>query len=260
MQYGVCCEQESAEAWAEFGFDFFECTVGSFLKPLEERPAFEDALARTRATPLVCPVVNCFVPGDLRITGPDADLAALERYVTTTFERAKEADVQIIVFGSGGARRVPDGFDHDTARKQIVSFCTMLAPMAEMNGVTIAVEPLNRQDCNILTSVRETAELVHAVGHPAVRLLVDAHHFLRDDKALDDIRANAALLVHVHIATVPGRLPPGAEPCDLAPFFIALVEGGYDGRICIEGNIPAPDLDLPRALTHMRTLEAQVKS
>ena len=96
---------------AEFGYDYFEWTVGGLLKPLEGEDAFAAALAAVRAAPLPCPAVNCFLPAELKVTGPAVDPAALDRYVTTACRRAETAGVRVIVFGSGAARRVPDGFD-----------------------------------------------------------------------------------------------------------------------------------------------------
>jgi len=119
----------------------------------------------------------------------------------------------------------------------------MLAPIAAKHRVTVVIEPLNKKDCNVLTTVA------------ALRLLVDAYHLLLDDDSLEDIVRNGDLLAHVHIATVPNRLPPGAEACDLGPFFDALVRAGYDGRVSFEGRVSDPETDLARALSHMRELE-----
>ncbi len=67
------------------------------------------------------------------------------------------------------------------------------------------VEPLNRAECNVLTTLAECAALVEAAEHPAIRLMVDAYHLLRDGDALADIVTCGKLLAHAHIATVPGR-------------------------------------------------------
>ncbi|MEI8311317.1 MAG: hypothetical protein WCH98_11235, partial [Verrucomicrobiota bacterium] len=86
MQFGVCGTPSIAASAAQAGFDFFESSVGALLKPREPEDAFLAALAESRAAELPCPVVNCFVPGDLKITGPDVDFPALEEYVAVTFE------------------------------------------------------------------------------------------------------------------------------------------------------------------------------
>lgn len=252
MQYGVCCDPAMATTAALATYDFCEWTVPALLKPREPLDAFLAALEIVRAAQLPFPVLNCFVPGDLKITGPDADISRLKEYATTTFERAEQADVETIVFGSGGARQIPEGFDAQLAHEQIVSFCSMIAPIAGDHGVTVVLEPLCQADCNVLNTVTDCAALVREVAHPFFRLLVDAYHLMKDGESCDNIAAHADLLSHVHIATVTNRLTPGAETCDFAPFFAALARGGYNQRISIEAKIAAPAEDLPKALSVMR--------
>jgi sugar phosphate isomerase/epimerase len=259
MQFGVCCGPELAAIVRDAGYRYVEGSVGGLLRPKESPEAFAAAVAAYQRAELPCPAVNCFVPADLKITGPDVDPVALERYVAVVMTRAREAGVDTIVFGSGGARRIPANFERQAAWHQLVAFCRMAGGLAADNGVTVVVESLNRSECNVLNTVGECARLVRAVGHPAVRLLVDAYHMLLDGDDVRDIAANGELLAHVHIATVPGRLPPGLEPCDLAPFFAALAAAGYNGRVSIEGRIAQPADDLPRALQAMRAWNAAAR-
>lgn len=254
MQLGVCGSPEIAGPVAEAGYDYFEWSAGGLLQPRQDEAAFQSALAQVRGASLPCPAVNVFIPADLKITGPAADLGLLEAYVRTACQRAKTAGVRTIVFGSGGARRIPEGFERTAAWNQLAAFCRMLGPIAAAKEVTIAVEPLNLRECNVLNTVGECARLVREVDHPAIRLLVDAYHLLLDGDALEDIQANASLLVHVHVATIPNRLAPGQEPCDLQPFFTALKRGGYQGRVSIEGNLPQDPKALGQALAQALTL------
>lgn len=256
MKYGVAAGPDMARIAADAGYDYFEWGVEALLRPREDDAAFRAALAKAEAAPIPCRALNGFIPGDLKITGPDANMPALEEYVTTACRRAQEAGVATIVFGSGGARQVPDGFDHARATEQIVEFCRMLGPVALHSRVTIAVEPLNKGDCNILTTVRETARVVEEVDSPAIRLLVDSYHWARDNDSVEDIVRYGHLLAHVHIATFPTRVPPGAEEYDFNPFFGALKQGSYDGRISLEGGFPNLAEDLPRALALMRDFTA----
>jgi len=243
-----------AEIAARASYDYAEWGVGSVLRPLESEDAFRASLDALSAAALPYQVCNGFIPGELKITGPDADRSALREYVATAMERAERARVEVIVFGSGGARRIPEGFDVQAAHEQLVAFCSMVGPLAQDHGVTIAVEPLNTSECNVLTSVAECAALVREVAHPGIRLLVDAYHLMHDGDSYDDIVKHGDLLAHVHIATVPGRRAPGTEPCDLSRFFGALAEASYVGRVSIEGKIPNPETELPVALATMREL------
>ena len=259
MQYGVCGGLELVDVAQASGYEYLESSVPALLKPLEPEAAFEAALAPLVAARLPCPALNCFVPGTLKLVGPQVDAAALEAYVRTVFRRAERAGVKIIVFGSGDARQVPEAWDRSAAWRQLVAFGRMFAPLAARHGVTVVAEPLNRRETNILNTVSESAAFVREVNHPALRLLVDAYHWLLEGDSADDIAANGSLMAHVHIATAPSRLPPGAEPCDFGPFFRALAAAGYDGRISYEGQLTDPAAMLPSALALMQQAEADAR-
>ncbi len=254
MKYGVCGGPELAGAVADAGFDFMEMTVAGLLAPREGQDAFAEALAAVEALPLSSPVVNCFVPGNMKITGPDADPDALAEFVTTTCQRARAAGVEVIVFGSGGARRIPDGFDRGEAHGQVVTFCRMVGPVARAHGVTVTVEPLGKCDCNVLTSVAESAALVEEVADANIRLLVDAYHWGRDGDSIEDIVTFGPLLGHVHVATFPERRAPGRDECDLGEFFGAIKRAGYDGRVSVEANLTGEPDELPAALAALKSL------
>jgi sugar phosphate isomerase/epimerase len=170
----------------------------------------------------------------LKNTGPDVDAAALDAWVETTCRRAARVGVEMIVFGSGGSRRVPDGFSRERASEQIVENLQRYGPIAAAHGVTIVLEPLASQDCNIVTSVDEGAELVRAAGHRNVRLLIDTYHMAQDDDPIDSIRRAEGLIAHAHCAEGDGRGPLGTKGEDQGPYFRALKDIGYEGRISLE--------------------------
>lgn len=258
MKFGICGDpEERAQAAADAGFDFLENSVPKFLCPEEDDDTFKAALEKTRAMPLPTPVANGFIPNHLKITGPEVDKAALETYVTTALERARIALVDTVVFGSGGARRVPEGFCRQTAWDQLRDFCAMVAPIAAANDVTIVIEPLNLKECNIFNTVGECAEMVRAVDHPGIQLLVDAYHWGKDNDSVEDLIASGALIKHAHIATYENRRAPAAEPCDFSTFFKALAESGYNSRLSLEGNVKDPEAELGPALKLMQSLVAE---
>jgi sugar phosphate isomerase/epimerase len=251
LKFGVCGDPKMALFAKEAGFDYFEWSVGDLLHPREGEEVFQAAWKEAQESGLPCPVVNVFIPADLKITGPEVDLAALEAFVKTALRRAETAGVDTIVFGSGGARRVPEGFPREKAWEQLVTFGNILGPIAQQRQVKIAVEPLNRSECNILNTVAEGARLVRQVDQPYFRLLVDGYHWAKDRDSTAGILDNADLLVHAHVATVDGRRPPNPhDPC--SAFFSTMRQAGYTGRISIEGTIANPGQELPLALELMR--------
>jgi D-psicose/D-tagatose/L-ribulose 3-epimerase len=251
MKYGVCGGPDVARVAKKAGFDYFEWSVGSLLRPREDEQAFKAALKEARDVGLPCPAANVFIPADLKITGPAVDQKALEAFVATALRRAEIAGVETIVFGSGGARNIPEGFERETAWQQLVGFCQMLGETAMHHNVTIAVEPLNKSESNVINTVGEGAELVRQVDHPNICLLADGYHWGKDHDTVEAIVENGGLLVHAHVATVEGRHPPRAsDTC--APFFTALMQAGYDGRVSFEGVLENPEEELPHALEIMR--------
>jgi sugar phosphate isomerase/epimerase len=234
MIYGVCAIPEDTPTLAEAGFDYVELDVQVFLKPGGDEAAFRPEFERIQTASLPCLAANCFMPAHLKITGPCVDPDALARYVKAACERAQRVGIETIVFGAGGARAIPDGFDRQRAQGQLLDFGQLLGATAERYGVTIAVEPLNRRETNVWNAAREGADYVRQVNHPHVRLLVDAYHWALEQDSVEDLVAVAPLICHTHIATYNARRAPGAEACDFTPFFQALKDGGYDGRISIE--------------------------
>ncbi len=256
MNIGICSGPADAARWQTAGYDFIEVNVQGPLKPLAPDAEFAPELAAIRAAALPARAANCFIPGNLKITGPQVDFATLTRYVTTAMARAEAAGIRTIVFGSGGARAIPDGFDRAAAYRQLLDFGRMVGPLAAPHGVTVVVEPLNRAECNVFNDLSECAAYVREVNHPNVQLLVDSFHWAKENNTVQDILAAGPLLRHVHIATYRTRIFPGAEECDFRPFLQALRTIGYTGDISLEPIAAPPDGNGAQALQLLRGLTA----
>lgn len=243
MQLGICADPATlATVPTPLTFEFIEGHVQNFLKPEATEAEFTSNLRALRQCARKMPAANCFLPADLKVTGPNVDAARLDRYVTTAFRRAQEAGMHIIVFGSAGARMVPEGFPSGRAFEQFVDLLTRIAPLAAAKGVTIAVEPLQRSECNFINTILEGAAVVERVRHPQVRLLVDIFHMARNGESPDDIVKVGRHVHHVHIAENRDRAAPGVHGEDFRAFFRALKKIGYDDLLTIE----AIWQDLPR--------------
>lgn len=229
MQFGVCTGIENAGIARAAGFDFIEPTVRS----LHSGQDFAVVQAAHAAAGLPTPTFNVFVPGELKITGPDADPARLQAYVAESLRRVQAVGGERVVFGSGGARNIPDGFSRETAWQQLIDFLQMVAVECDRTGASIAIEPLNRRESNVINSVAEGVKLAEAVNRSAIRVLADLYHMEEDGEPTDTVRDNAAWLTHVHVAD-SGRGAPGTGRYPYAAFFDYLKATGYSGRIAVE--------------------------
>lgn len=230
MRFGVCSGQKNAAAAKAAGWDYLEENVQGLLKGSEQAWA-----APTLEIPV--PAANSMVPGSIPIVGPNVSREQLSAYMTNVLSRAAKVGIHTIVFGSGGARNVPEGFDRNKAVDQITEFLHLIAPIAQANGVTIVIEPLNRKECNIINSVKEGMTYVKAVNHPHIQCLVDSYHFWLEDEPLANLEAAMPWIKHVHVADKEGRVAPGVSgTSDYLPFFKVLKQGGYDKLISVEGK------------------------
>ena len=254
MHLGLCTSASAnAGLIAGSGIDYVEENVQGFLLPRDpDAAAWARRLADARACAKPLRAANCFLPGDLPCVGPAVDRTAIRAWATTAFARAKQAGITAIVFGSGGSRRIPDGFDRAQARAQFVDLLKELGPLAAAQNVTLVVEPLNTGECNFITSVDEGAAIVRDAATPGVRLLADIYHMLRDGEGPAAITRAGSLLAHVHIAEREKRTAPGVAGDDFTPYLRALAGIGYDGNLSIESGWHDLAVQLPVALAELR--------
>lgn len=234
MKVGICTSPESLESIGIPAFDYVEANVQGFLKPEASEEAFAPSLELAASMALPIPAACCFLPGDLRVTGPSVDTGRLERYAATAFERAARVGIQVIVFGSGAARILPDDWSVEDGFRQFVQANLLIAPLAAENGITLVIEPLNQSECNFVNSPTDGARVVREVDHPNVRLLVDFYHMLVEGQSPQEIMDCGPLIHHAHLAEKVTRSAPGIKGDDFRPFLKALKSTGYDRLISIE--------------------------
>jgi len=252
MRIGICTTPEQITA-AVAHLDFLEGTVGDLLCPREPEASFAARLAAAKACPLPVVAANCLLPGDLKTTGPDVDASAVDAYIAVVCARAQRMGIVRLVFGSGGSRRVPDGFDHAAATGQLVEHLKRWGPIAARHEVIFVLEPLNVAECNIVNTVGEGARIVARADHPNIRLLADTYHMARDGDPPQAIRDAGPLIAHAHCAEAKGRVAVGLGGADHRPYFRAFREAGYDDRIAIEAGWDDLPAQLPAAVAALRT-------
>ena len=168
MRLGICAGINQAKTIADAGADYIELSVAGDLIPDDGDDAWKDKRAAIEAMPLKAEAFNSFVRTG-KIVGPDADFARLESYARTAAARAAQVGGKIIVFGSGGARQVPEGYAREAADADLLRFLNLCADAYETTGVIVVIEPLAYAECNILNTVDEGADMARRVARPGVR-------------------------------------------------------------------------------------------
>jgi sugar phosphate isomerase/epimerase len=251
IQVGFCTSVKNMSAAKAAGFDYVE--VGTTEIAALSDADFERTLQDALQIGLPVPVANLFLPATLKVTGPAVDSDQQLLYVRKAFSRLSRLGTRIVVFGSGGARRVPEGFPKEDAFRQLVAFGTRIAPEARSHGITVAIEPLRREETNIINSAAEGLALVEAVNDPSFQLMIDFFHLASERENPAIVRRANDHIRHLHMANPNGRVFPVAwDEYDYGPFFGALRESGYNQRISIEASSKDVAADAPRAIALLR--------
>jgi sugar phosphate isomerase/epimerase len=250
VRFGCCANRDAMPTLAGWGFDYAELPVSAVMPeaPDDEYKPQRDKILAGKITP---EAYNCFLPGELRIVGPELDVARVESFVQTALRRMAELGGKIVVLGSGGARTVPDGFAEHDARRQLIEFFRMAGDAARESGMVIAIEPLNTAECNIINTTIEGRDLAREVDHTHIRLLADNYHMIRDEEPFSNLVVVGDYLEHIHVST-DDRMAPGVGDYDLNDFFGALKEAGYSERISMECGYNDFEAEAPRGLAVMR--------
>ena len=190
---------------------------------------------------------------DLKAIVSDAGIEFLSTEVTTldearllpAFEAAAEIGIPVVNVGPGGKSNVPEDLDRSIA---------MLARMAERAGeagVTLCVK------AHVGAAIFDTPTTLRAmreIASPAFGIDMDPSHIYRaGENPQEALPAVLSRVRHIHIRDCRGRQhgpgTPRDQACgrgdiDLAAYCRAMVDGGYDGPVCLE-VIGAKDHELP---------------
>jgi sugar phosphate isomerase/epimerase len=235
------------------GYRYVEESIGRSFSPLTlDWNKFLQRLSLLTQTHSNVYACNVFIPGKLKLVGPDHNQRAVLDYVDSVMRRCKIAGVNIVVLGSGEARKVPPGFDSLEARRQFIEVVGKMALLAEKQGIIIAMENLNRTETNFGNSVSDVLSMAKEINRPGFKVTADIYHMLMEDESPQSIIDAGAWLVHCHIAEEKGRAYPGKSGEDFRPYFKAFKDIGYTGKIMMECGWTDLRTEAPIALKYLQ--------
>ncbi len=171
----------------------------------------------------------------------DAHRAGIE-YLKYTVDQAVALGATVVggpltgnplVFAGRPPQPVEEG--ERLARKQrCVDGLREAGDYAAKAGIVLAVEPLNRFESDVLCTTQQGLELLDAVDHPAVKLMLDTFHMHMEESSI----AEAILLAGDRVAHFQAnenhRGFPGTGATDWVAVCRALHQIGYTGPISLE--------------------------
>ena len=234
------------------GFDYVE--LGTTELTALSDADFERGCRAVKAVGIPTPNANLFLPGSLKLTGPEAATPEQQMaYVTKAFTRLERLGVEDPVLRQ--RRRAPGAGRvlKDEAFAQLVAFGKRIAPEAKAHGITVVIEPLRRQETNIINTAAEGFDAgegdrpseLRAAG----RLLPSGQRAGGSRIILEAAGPHPA---SAHGQSAGPRVSAAWDEFDYAPFFANLRTIGYAGRMSIEASSPDVPAQAPKSIELLR--------
>ena len=235
VRFGCCGSIADAPLIRDAGYEYIELPVGTLMSATDEA-AYQRITHEILAMGLPVETCNVFIPATLKITGPEVAREPLWQYAAMALQRMGEIGVRVCVFGSGGARSIPEGYDRTQALDQLAAFLDHVQETSARHGVRVVIEPLNRGESNVFNSVAESDEFNQSRGLHGIGVLADLYHISVEGETYDGMVAAGDRLGHVHVADADRSAPGEGAATDYAGFFQTLKRMGYPGTISVEAR------------------------
>ena len=180
--------------------------------------------------------------------------AELVRGMKETAAVARELGCKTIIATAGNTY---DDESYEITRRRVVRQTAAVARVAEDNGLTLVIEPLNTlvdHHGYWLRRLSQAVDIVEEIGSPAVKILDDIYHQqITEGNIIPNLTAYIHHIGHFHTAGHPGRHELVGGELDYRAIFKAIDETGYSGYVGLEY---APTMDTGLSLKQALSLVA----
>ncbi len=264
IQFGCCIpgasfmpEAPDKEAYSPFevlqwgakeiinsGYDFAECSVHLLMSISDED--FE-IIAEKKIN---IRIFNCFVPAEHKIVEDTPEMWA---YIEKAFYRMSKLNAEIIVFGSGGARRIPESMPYNKGYEILKKFIVRCNELAKNHNMVLAIEPLNHNESNFIPTVKEAYKIAKELNLSNVKVLADIFHIHVENEDLSVINEAIDYIYHTHINNPITRTCPTLEDNEhIVNFANALINAGYNKTVTIESSFSDFPNEIKNAIKYLR--------
>ncbi len=201
-------------------------------------------------------------PKGLHVTTPDEILRARSwQHIRHLVDLCADLGPDgVMVFGSPKQRGTTGGLTPAQATRNYIDGLAGVAPHAASRSVTILVEALPADQCDVIQTLDEAAAIVREIASPAVRTMFDVHNAVNEKEPHAQlVRRYFDLIRHVHVNEMDGG-HCGTGTYDFKPVLTELRKRGYAGWISLEAFdfTPGPERIAKDSLRHLEREIAQL--
>ncbi|SFS18723.1 D-psicose/D-tagatose/L-ribulose 3-epimerase [Agrococcus baldri] len=186
---------------------------------------------------LAASVVGAMGPGRALVATDEDTVAATQDYLRACIDLAAGVGAPSVCgpFTAETGRTFRMAADERAAL--IGELRERLAPVVEHaaeRGVTLGIEPLNRYETSIITTVEQALDALEPLLGAHLGLALDSYHLgIEERSSADAIRTAGSAIAHVQVCG-NDRGAPGGDQTDWHGIRAALDEVGYRGPLVIE--------------------------
>jgi D-psicose/D-tagatose/L-ribulose 3-epimerase len=235
VEIGVCAGTEDLAKAERWGFDYLEPAAAAIAA--FSTAEFEKVRQQVLASGLRCRSFNSLIR-TMQVVGAEANLDAVSAYLDSALERCRQLGARLVVWGSASSRNIPAGRSLEQTWQEIKRFLGRAGDIAKSHNLVIGIEPLRKQESNIINTGAEALRLVGEVNHPHVKMIIDYYHLRMENENPDILLRAREHIVHLHFANPNGRQWPKSadEDPEYAHFFRLVKQIGYTGGLSIEAR------------------------
>jgi D-psicose/D-tagatose/L-ribulose 3-epimerase len=222
---------------AKLGFDVIELGFFSAEPPFNVEEV-KQRLKDTGLTPGICTFLSA--DRDITSTDPDSRRRGVEfmKAMIGTLANLGGEVFSGPIYAELFRKRYLKKAEREAEWERGVKSLREVAKTAETQGITLALEPLNRFETDFMNLSEQAVRMAEDVGSPAVGILLDTFHMGIEEKNQGTaIRRAGKHLKHFHTCE-NDRGTPGTGQVPWTEVRDALKDIGYDRTVAIEGFNP----------------------
>ena len=206
-------------------------------------------------------------PEGLHVTTPDGAVRRRSwEYVRGLVElcadlRPEGAAGGVMVFGSPVQRRTTGGLTREQAEANFIEGVRSIVPDLEAAGVTLCVEALPTDQCDVIISLDRAAEIVDEIGSAMVQTMFDSHNAIEELQPHDELVAKHwAKIRHIHVNELDGSYPRRGGGYDFKPVLRVAAERNFQGWVSMEvfDFSPGAERIVTESITYLKDEIAQI--
>jgi D-psicose/D-tagatose/L-ribulose 3-epimerase len=181
--------------------------------------------------------------------GPDRDLthedAAVHKtcfdYIRRCMDLCNTWDAEFLagpMYSAVGKARMVSAEQRKTEWDRAVTNIEKVCRMAQERNLSIALEPLNRFESDLINTAEDVMRLITDVNHPSAKVLLDGFHMAIEERNIENAIASVGnKLIHVQVSE-NYRGTPGTGQTPWLSFREGLEKINYRGVVSIESFTP----------------------